>query len=81
MSSTVCPRTFTKHQSCANPLFERWLDEWRAEAQEKNSDLQYCYTKVRKEMGTEVKSTPSNFHVLFLGSPIVEKVSDQIEQR
>lgn len=30
-----------------NPLFEQWLDEWRQEAAEKGSDMQYCFGKVR----------------------------------
>ncbi|XP_012280627.1 crossover junction endonuclease MUS81 isoform X2 [Orussus abietinus] len=31
--------------NCPNPLFERWLLEWRDEAIAKGSDMQYCFSK------------------------------------
>jgi hypothetical protein len=31
---------------CPNPLFEQWLNEWREEAVQKNSKMQYVYSKV-----------------------------------
>ncbi|KAE8738479.1 hypothetical protein FOCC_FOCC016039 [Frankliniella occidentalis] len=33
-----------------NPLFEQWLDEWRQEAAEKGSDMQYCFGKALKSL-------------------------------
>ncbi|CAH0384878.1 unnamed protein product [Bemisia tabaci] len=33
-----------------NPLFEQWLEEWREEAVQKNSNLQYCYSKALKSL-------------------------------
>lgn len=32
---------------CANPLFVRWVEEWRDEAREKGSKTQYTYNKVQ----------------------------------
>ncbi|XP_015609411.1 crossover junction endonuclease MUS81 [Cephus cinctus] len=32
-------------QSCPNPLFECWLQEWKDEAANKGSDMQYCFSK------------------------------------
>lgn len=37
-----------KQRECPNPLFLKWLEEWRDEAKEKNSKLQYTYGKVRE---------------------------------
>lgn len=34
-----------KQRECPNPLFLKWLEEWRDEAKEKNSKLQYTYGK------------------------------------
>jgi len=31
---------------CANPKFEEWLIEWREEAVQKNSKMQYVFAKV-----------------------------------
>ena len=36
-----------KQRECPNPLFLKWLEEWRDEAKQKNSKLQYTYAKVR----------------------------------
>ena len=32
---------------CPNPLFVKWVEEWRDEAREKGKKSQYSYTKVR----------------------------------
>lgn len=32
---------------CPNPLFVKWVEEWRDEAREKGIKSQYSYTKVR----------------------------------
>lgn len=29
-----------------NPLFEKWLEEWKNEAASRNSDTQYAFAKV-----------------------------------
>ena len=39
-------RVTVKPTSCPNPLFEKWLLEWRDEAANRNSDLKYCFDKV-----------------------------------
>lgn len=39
-------RRVTVHPNRPNPLFEQWLEEWRKEAAEKQSDMQYCFGKV-----------------------------------
>ncbi|GJQ86282.1 mus81 [Trypoxylus dichotomus] len=33
-----------------NPLFEKWLAEWRDEAKAKDSKMQYCYTKALESL-------------------------------
>lgn len=38
-----------KQRECPNPLFLKWLEEWRDEAKQKNSKLQYTYGKVREK--------------------------------
>lgn len=37
-------------QKCPNPLFERWLEEWRQEAADKGQDMQYCFGKAVKSL-------------------------------
>lgn len=39
-------RITLKPKSCPNPLFEKWLIEWRDEAASRNSELKYCFDKV-----------------------------------
>ncbi|KAJ7360134.1 Crossover junction endonuclease mus81 [Desmophyllum pertusum] len=34
-----------KQRECPNPLFLKWLEEWRDEAKQKNTKLQYTYGK------------------------------------
>ena len=34
-------------KGCPNPLFVKWVEEWRDEAREKGIKSQYSYTKVR----------------------------------
>lgn len=38
-----------KQRQCPNPLFLKWLEEWRDEAKQKNSKLQHTYGKVREQ--------------------------------
>lgn len=33
-----------------NPLFEKWLTEWRDKAKAEDSDIQYCYDKALKSL-------------------------------
>ena len=33
-------------RECANPLYLKWLEEWRDEAREKGSKMQHTYSKV-----------------------------------
>ena len=37
-----------KQRVCPNPLFLKWLEDWRDEAKAKNSKLQYTYGKVKE---------------------------------
>lgn len=39
-------RVTKPQQKSPNPLFEQWLEDWRLEAAEKGSDMQYCFGKV-----------------------------------
>lgn len=32
---------------CPNPLFVKWVEEWRDEAREEGSKVQYAYTRVQ----------------------------------
>jgi crossover junction endonuclease MUS81 len=36
-------RVTVKLKKPPNPLFEKWLEEWKNEAVSKGSDLQYCF--------------------------------------
>jgi hypothetical protein len=36
-------RITVKPNKPPNPLFEKWLEEWKAEAANKGSDMQYCF--------------------------------------
>jgi len=38
-------RITVKPNKPPNPLFERWLEEWKNEAASKGSDMQYCFGK------------------------------------
>ena len=42
-------------QHCANPLFLKWLEEWRDEAQEKGLNSYHSYNKV-KQLGKQNNS-------------------------
>lgn len=39
-----------KQRECPNPLFLKWLEEWRDEAKQKSSKLQYTYAKAAAAM-------------------------------
>ncbi|KAG8227725.1 hypothetical protein J437_LFUL008007 [Ladona fulva] len=45
MSSKVHKRITLKPRKCPNPLFKKWLTEWKTEAKEKDSDMKYVYAK------------------------------------
>ncbi|XP_067680600.1 crossover junction endonuclease MUS81-like isoform X1 [Haliotis asinina] len=49
MSSLIGKRK-KKLPKCPNPLFERWLEEWRDEAAEKGWKSQYIYSKALKSL-------------------------------
>jgi crossover junction endonuclease MUS81 len=38
-------RVTVKPKKPPNPLFEKWLEEWKNEASSKGSDMQYCFGK------------------------------------
>lgn len=37
-------------RKCANPLFIKWLEEWKEEASSRGSEMQYCFSKALKTM-------------------------------
>ncbi|KAJ9591198.1 hypothetical protein L9F63_002269 [Diploptera punctata] len=43
-------RISVKPRKSPNPLFEKWLEEWKKEAESKGSDLQYCFGKALKSL-------------------------------
>ncbi|XP_069681048.1 crossover junction endonuclease MUS81 isoform X2 [Periplaneta americana] len=43
-------RVTLKTKKSPNPLFERWLEEWKNEAASKGSDMQYCFGKALKSL-------------------------------
>lgn len=51
-----------KQRVCPNPLFLKWLEDWRDEAKEKNSKLQYTYGKV-KEISFSETTTRSEYKI------------------
>ncbi|KAJ8889403.1 hypothetical protein PR048_008902 [Dryococelus australis] len=44
-SREVRQRISVKYDTCPNPLFEMWLQEWKDSAEKKGSDMQYCFGK------------------------------------
>lgn len=34
-------------KACANPMFEKWLEEWKQEAQDRGLNCVHTYRKVR----------------------------------
>lgn len=47
MSENSCLlRRKTLKLSCPNPLFDKWLQEWKDEAASKNADMQHAFAKV-----------------------------------
>lgn len=38
-------RVTLKYKKPPNPLFEKWLEEWKNEAASRGSDMQYCFAK------------------------------------
>jgi crossover junction endonuclease MUS81 len=38
-------RITVKPKKPPNPLFEKWLEEWKNKAASKGSDMQYCFGK------------------------------------
>ena len=45
-SKTKTTKQKKQPKSCPNPLFLKWLEQWRDEAKSKESKLQYVYSKV-----------------------------------
>ncbi|KAJ1526776.1 hypothetical protein ONE63_008350 [Megalurothrips usitatus] len=43
-------KRITVRSKCPNPLFEKWLDDWRQEASDKGSDMQYCFAKALRSL-------------------------------
>ena len=43
-------RISVKPKKSPNPLFEKWLEEWKKEAESKGSDMQYCFGKALKSL-------------------------------
>ena len=46
-SKTKTTKQKKQPKSCPNPLFLKWLEQWRDEAKSKESKLQYVYSKVQ----------------------------------
>nr|CAD7392558.1 unnamed protein product [Timema cristinae] len=44
-SRNIVRKRVSVKNKCPNPLFEKWLSEWKDEASEKGSDMQYCFGK------------------------------------
>ncbi|XP_071455291.1 crossover junction endonuclease MUS81 isoform X2 [Hetaerina americana] len=45
MHSNSCKRISVRPKNSPNPLFRKWLTEWKNEAKEKGSDMKYVYSK------------------------------------
>ena len=57
-----------KQRECPNPLFLKWLEDWRDEAKQKNSKLQFTYGKVGYNSMVNFKSFSvfNSTHALFI---------------
>lgn len=49
-----------KNKECPNPLYLKWLEEWRDEARDKGSKMQHTYAKVPLESVGLFKRTHSS---------------------
>lgn len=58
-SKTKTTKQKKQPKSCPNPLFLKWLEQWRDEAKSKESKLQYVYSKV------SILNSSFNFTWLF----------------
>ncbi|CAG2053663.1 unnamed protein product [Timema podura] len=45
ISPNIVRKRVSVKNKCPNPLFEKWLSDWKEEASEKGSDMQYCFGK------------------------------------
>lgn len=54
-----------KQRECPNPLFLKWLEEWRDEAKQKNSKLQYTYGKVSQVLLRQMSNLKSPIEALI----------------
>ena len=66
-----------KQRECPNPLYLKWLEEWRDEAKQKNSKLQYTYAKVREQ----TTNIPQKLHLRILPLCRRETANDQARTR
>ncbi|KAL0276495.1 UNVERIFIED_CONTAM: hypothetical protein PYX00_004053 [Menopon gallinae] len=48
--SVVLKRVKRRIKKSPNPLFERWLKEWRDEAKQKGSEMQYCFGRALRSL-------------------------------
>ena len=82
MSSLKRKRRVYKN-GCANPLFVKWVEEWRDDARERGVSSHYSYTKVITLQLPSVESEMRSNHVVspLLGSEFSKEVSPTTKKR
>lgn len=84
--STISPplkRVKRKLKGCPNPLFEKWLKEWKDEASQNGSDMQHCFNKALKSLRKFPFKLSSGKECILLenfGSKICSMLDKRIEE-
>lgn len=70
-------------KSCPNPLFLKWLEQWRDEAKSKESKLQYVYSKAitsLKKYPLPLESGKEAVLLEGIGPSIAKKLDEELEK-
>ncbi|KAK6641371.1 hypothetical protein RUM44_013080 [Polyplax serrata] len=70
-------------RKCQNPLFEKWLKEWREEAAKNGSEMQYCFNKALKSLQKFPFKLENGKQCLVLenfGSKICQMLDDKLKE-
>ncbi|XP_065221680.1 crossover junction endonuclease MUS81 [Planococcus citri] len=76
-------RITVKPKGCPNPLFEKWLLEWKDEAANRNSDLKYCFDKALQSLRKYPLKLKTGRECLILknfGTHLCEKLDKKLAE-
>ncbi|OXA59739.1 Crossover junction endonuclease MUS81 [Folsomia candida] len=83
MSQSIKSTQWSNVKACANPIFEQWLTEWREDAVQKNSKMQYVYGKAISSLRKYPLLLPNGKACLILEyfGPSIAKMIDRRMQQ